>query len=826
MTRYFLYEVSVEGFRGINNVGEPLKFRFNPVTVNSIHAPNGFGKSSVFEAICYAIYGTVPRLQQLPGTEHAEQYVVNRFHPGGVGKVQLVFTPDDSGSNVSVLVTADRQGVRTVSSPSGHPDPDSFLESLREDYALVDYRRFTEFVESSPLARGRSFASLVGLHKYSVVRQALEGLGDPRSLNNHLGIAAVQTEVQQGQRDCEDLTSRLLSAFNACTRQNPSMVGDPSRLISEVTSTLNGVPFLADLLENRPVTELDFIAAERALDEAEGGSDRRGFDILSKTVNALESHEITLDDRESLRALLTSANTRDDALMAAGLLDTRTLLKEALRIVSSTDWPDATLCPVCGSRSAEPIVSHIEEAITVFDVVQDFDAELVKLAKTSPTIAKLRVLEELACLGIPVEERVVGRIDDAIRSGVLATDLVKHIQAYATSVEDKRLGALDKMRQELLAAQASLPPSLVHISRLLSSSKQFCETLEVWETRSRELADKRAGLASLLRWKTFVEAAAATFSQEESRLADERVDEIQAETRSLFSQLMRGGPDVKPSMQRSRGNQQLDIKLEDFYGISDVSARALLSESYRNALAASTFLAAAKSHMGTPRYIILDDVTSSFDAGHQVALMELIRTRLQYAGGSEGLQFIILSHDSMLEKYFDTVNGDRWLHIKLRGLPPQGFMSASSYDADRLRKEAESHLRSGDVLTGGPLVRQYLEYKLGYVISKLAIPVPPDYAHRGDRRMLSTYIKAIRDAVELFRAAGRCVLEPSQLSALDGTHVPALMTNFVSHYETASGSPFDPYVLLGVLQSVDELVECFMYDDGATRRFYRRLDSR
>ncbi len=41
------------------------------------------------------------------------------------------------------------------------------------------------------------------------------------------------------------------------------------------------------------------------------------------------------------------------------------------------------------------------------------------------------------------------------------------------------------------------------------------------------------------------------------------------------------------------------------------------------------FIQAAK-HSGTPRFVVLDDVTSSFDAGHQYFLMELVRTASRF----------------------------------------------------------------------------------------------------------------------------------------------------------------------------------------------------
>ena len=60
--RFFLASVKVEGFRGINNESDPLELTFKPECVNSIFAVNAVGKSSIFEALCYAIRGVVPKL--------------------------------------------------------------------------------------------------------------------------------------------------------------------------------------------------------------------------------------------------------------------------------------------------------------------------------------------------------------------------------------------------------------------------------------------------------------------------------------------------------------------------------------------------------------------------------------------------------------------------------------------------------------------------------------------------------------------------------------------------------------------------------------------
>jgi recombinational DNA repair ATPase RecF len=50
-----LLALVLHAFRGINNEGTPLEIKFRPDAVNSIFAANGLGKSSLFEALTYAI---------------------------------------------------------------------------------------------------------------------------------------------------------------------------------------------------------------------------------------------------------------------------------------------------------------------------------------------------------------------------------------------------------------------------------------------------------------------------------------------------------------------------------------------------------------------------------------------------------------------------------------------------------------------------------------------------------------------------------------------------------------------------------------------------
>ncbi|WP_417456143.1 AAA family ATPase [Kordiimonas sp.] len=830
MSRYFLASAAIEGFRGINNDGDPLVLKFKHDAVNSVHAPNGVGKSSIFEALHFALHDTVPRLEGMQDAEQGGSYIVNKFHPAQQATVALVFKSDDGTPDVSITVTRTAAGGRVVTSPSGHADPDSFLADLCEDFVLIDYPRFASLVDCSALERGRSFASLVGMSRYSQLRQALDGAKNTRNINSDLGLSTLDTEVTTENRALRAIEQRILAAHQEVTGLASGQMTDTVALKAQVTAGLAGIALFAPLLASTSVMDLDFDAAEKIVDQEEGGAARKSLDTLNNAVTALDALQVSAAEISEIESLVAAAKARDEAMRKVGAASLHALLKSALAVVNSADWHNPKVCPVCENAGEVSLQDQLKAKIALYDEAEQFDTELKQQVQSSGCISKLRQLEEQARLNIADADRIASILTLAARQSSVATADLEKAQESLKALEAKRVEVLAAVNVEIATLQANLPPSLVAVTRTLGQAKQFRDEMKEYERTLPALAAKRTKLAKLNRWKTFITNMAQQFATAEGALANVRITDIQASCQDLFGNLVRGGPDVQPTLNRAQNTEQVDLKLADFFGLQNQSARALLSESYRNAVAASIFMAAATRHQGVPRFMVLDDVTSSFDAGHQFSLMDTIRTKLRFGapnGLPGGLQFIILSHDTSLEKYFDRLNGTKeWNHQKLQGMPPRGRLMIAAQQADRLKAQAQQYLNAGQVDAGEPIVRQYLEYKLGQIISRLEIPVPPDYATRGDKRTLSTYIDAITAAVSLYQAAGRCVLSPQQITDLQNHHMPSIMANYVSHYETGAGNPFNAYALLGILQSVDALADCFCMTDPVTnqRRYYKRLD--
>jgi hypothetical protein len=831
MARYYLTQVSIEGFRGINNEGDPLVIKFKPDAVNSIHAHNGVGKTSIFEAIHYAIFNTVPRLARLQGAEHPETYVVNRFHPNGEAVVSLWFEADDGSGSVQVAVKRDAAANRTVTSPSGHSDPERFLQSLREDFVLVDYTKFAGFVDASALERGRSFASRVGLSSYSQLRQALEGASETRSLNTDLNLRALQTDISAREREVSEAATRALAAFADITGRTPADLSDVDGLCATVTTALCELEFLRPVVGTNDVRAVDIVAAEKLVEKEEGGPLRARHAEVLKLVSDLRSLAGSDAEAGERTTILRLASERDTAMTMVGSPMLRELYERATAVVTDGNWPDPKQCPVCDTKLATTLAEHLEQRIAQYAAADEANTRLEAAINTAAAVARLGSMEAAAALAIPIADRVQGSVIRTARDHTLPTaDLTKAF-GRLDDIESRRAKEIERLEAERGEIEKQLPPSLVAVSRMLAAVKQFCEAISSHAKAADVLTKGREELAVKDRWQRFISAARDAFSVAEAKLANERINKIQGEYQKLFGDLVRGGPNVLPTLERAAGSENVDLTLSNFHGLSDINARAVLSESYRNAVAASIFLSAALRYNGTPRFMILDDVTSSFDAGHQFSLMEAIRTKLQQPANPTGLQFIILSHDTALEKYFDKQNGTvGWFHQKLQGMPPMGRVMISAQEADRLKVQAQNFLHAGQVEFGAPFVRQYLEYKLGHVISKLQIPVPPDYVTRGDNRTVSTYLTAIVEMIDLYQAAGQCVLSQQQIADIKTTHAPAIVANYVSHYETGTGAPIGAYALLGVLQSIDALADCFTYMDASqtppAKKYCRRLDLR
>lgn len=832
MPRYYLTRLKVEGFRGVNNETDPLDLKFRPDAVNSVFAVNGLGKSSLFEALYYAIYGTIPKLDALQTLERPQDYYCNRFHSRKSAVLDLEFAPDDGSTPIAIRVQRDAAGNRKVSSPSGQADPEGFLSTLKEAFALLDYRNFSRFIEDSPLERGRTFSALLGLSEYSDRRQALQAACDTRTLNSDLEVKVLTTALSATQLEAQQALNAARTSYERVTGKALVDIGRLTEYAAEVTSALGNVELLKPHFTGKTLGEVDFDQVKTAIKTAEGGEKRRELEQTIQTIAALES--ISIHDPAAIQSeqrQLESLIDQRDGLLASTRGDLfKRLYDAAQAVIEKGLWTDDAKCPVCESELSFSISGHINGQIGQYAGAAGKITEIRDKWQGSAWMKCLDSYENAVLLGIETQQRQLSGLDAKISSGIISKADIATAAEWTSDLTAQAASRLETARNRKSTLESELPASLVQLTEQVEYGRQFKDAVARHGAKQQEEADMQARLDIRERWRTFISQATTLFADAEASLSKAKIADIEAEYKDMFREIMKV-TDVVPDLQRADGRQDVHVQLSDFHGQHRLSARALLSESFRNALAIAVFLAAAVKHSGVPRFVVLDDVTSSFDAGHQYFLMELIRTKLQQPKNPQGLQFIILSHDGLLEKYFDRLGGTPdWHHNKLQGAPPMGAILSQMQGADRLKNTINTLLAAGQVSQAEPLIRQYLEYKLQQIIRRVDVRVPIDFAIKDTSRMVSNCLDAITSSVDLHKLAGTLILDAQQIADLDTVHVPAIVGNWVSHYETGSGSSLSAPVLSGVVASIDALAECFRYDDSSggavARKWYKSLSSR
>lgn len=819
--RWFLERVEIEGFRGINNEASPLSLKFKTDAVNSISAPNGVGKSSVYDAICYAISGLIPKLDRLQTTENPGSYYLNRFHLGGVGTVKLALRSDDGVTNVELTVTRDAAGKRTNSATQGI-DPDELIAEINREFVLLDGNTFRSFIEVKALDRGRTFAGLLGLARYSSLRQQLQALANTKSFNSHFDVLAHAKLKADADREFRSAREAIAKDYQEIIKE--SLVPNTTTEIAQqkCRDALASVPILAPICHEKSFMDINVAACISAIKDAEGGTKRDRLSAIIQEQDRWTKADKTSPNDHDITGIAKLAQVREAAVADTSGTLVQELYYAAEKVFLSEDWPSETTCPTCERDDGTSILARVQGKLAAFSAVATATDALASewQGKGWSDLLGLEGLVHQDAAKQIIRQRVA-----VAEAGTLNFAQAVELGSYVRELRQLANGQRDALAAERLSLEKELPPSLVTVTTLVEAVRRLQSHWRDLSKYQKRLSEETDRAKTVDRLKGFLDQAASLFAAADSDIASTRLRKVEPMAQALFKDVMYS--DVVPALDKREGREELDIRLSEFWGLKNLSAQALLSESYQNAFAVSVYLAAATLYGGGARFVILDDVTSSFDAGHQHHIVEVIRTQFARPANQSGPQVILLSHDTLLEKLFNKHSAaSSWSHQRLEGTARTAVLPQSGA-VNKVRDTTLDLLNAGRVDDAAPRIRQYLEYTLHEVIDRCRIPVPLDLAFGDDKRTPGEYLKAIEAAVALHAKANSLVLDPSQVQAIT-LHSTSIVSNYLSHWSTGQAQSFSAPALLGVMRAIDAFPDCFKYEPtpGAQRRFYKSLSNK
>jgi hypothetical protein len=452
---WLLDSVEIEGFRGINNEGDPLVLQFAHDAVNSVSAPNGVGKSSIFDALTFALRKALPKLDDLPATENGGEYYLNRFHSKDIGTIRLTICPVGGGAHVPITVTRDASGVRTASAPAGI-DAEQLLASLDRDFVLLDHKTLQSFIDDKALDRGRAFSGLLGLAKYSTLRQELQALANTRAFNNHFDTRTLAQKQSVLKTAIRRQQIEAASAFQALTQLSLVEQPDLNTAIVKAHDALHQIAILKSHCANKVFSEISIDDCVDAVKLAEGGEDKSRLAEVVRLEATLMTSVGSGPSEEDYATLRDLARQRDSALsQTAGSL-LRALYNASRDVLIDDKWTEKNKCPTCEHIDRESILKKMELRLAAFQKVEDATSQIESAWTTRswPELQKLETAQKVAG-----DKLLVEIVAKRIAEDALTETEVRELWAWRGVLNQRVAIALAAAKSERETLERRLPAS-------------------------------------------------------------------------------------------------------------------------------------------------------------------------------------------------------------------------------------------------------------------------------------------------------------------------------------------------------------------------------
>jgi len=194
------------------------------------------------------------------------------------------------------------------------------------------------------------------------------------------------------------------------------------------------------------------------------------------------------------------------------------------------------------------------------------------------------------------------------------------------------------------------------------------------------------------------------------------------------------------------------------------------SESHLNCFGLSFFLASVEAFNNTNKFIILDDVISSFDSTHRKRFADLIFEKFSTH------QIILLTHE---KEWFTNIvsplaRKKGWLINEVKWSGTKGTHIEEK--PNDLRKLIETSLLEGNTENLGNPIRRYLEHSLKEICVNLDVKVSFRYNIVNEKRMPDELLNELKSRIK-----NKSIELKAKIPIIDRVASSSLLCNLLSH---------------------------------------------
>jgi recombinational DNA repair ATPase RecF len=767
MTR--LRQFRATGFRGAR-FDLPLDFTKDHKSI-AIYGENASGKSTITDALEWFITDRVIHLWREDCRHAALRHV-------------LCNEQDDSSVTIQ-FDGKDRSGTKTLSAglktslACDGDDVPGLVERLKDDRIFLRHSQITRFLDGTKSDKRKVIASIIGYDEIIQFRDAIQQTRN--ALQRDAGYTSAKGQMESLKGKMIDLVREVVTGFDRFYE----IASERTKPFGLETSIKDAASYAAAVQELRS-----------------RGSDPKKIQAAEK-LKQLERHcsslkteigevQLALDAFAVPYAKLTGEQTNVRKLRIADFLSRG---KNVLELGLFTD----AQCPFClTGYELETLKAEVgARLLEIATLQQRLDA--VKDAKD-------RLLEAVGTLGkhggqvanefadLPQFSAFLAELRAAtdplrtlymqVRDRFESLDAYKHDESLAA-----KLAALSSAAQSS-SEQAKEEASKLELTEQEKSITELLTTLEQLDQNLRDYRENHKKRSQYEQQILTLSAMFEAFIKVQNDALQDVLDTVSEDVGRFYGKL-HPNENVDKVRLRMVGEEGVEFEFS-FHGEVTHPPHKYLSESHLNSLGIVLFLANARIFNKHARFMVLDDIVTSFDIRHRRRLLRLLKEEFS------DWQIILLTHEAI---WFDLIKKELaesgWLFKEVLADDENGIMLHESPATIRalIEKKRGKHDVTNDL-------RKLLEFLLKQICHALQVRVAFRYNDVNEKRMPDELLSQLRSTL---KSKSRPTSELPIFSDLAGS---ALIANLDSHDNPDPISDQDVDVLLEDVEKLAALFIC------------------
>jgi recombinational DNA repair ATPase RecF len=774
--------ITITGIRGIR---ESIVLPLNEKSV-LLYGENGTGKSSISDAIEWFF---TDKVSHLSGSEiDLKEALRNSFQEeSDTSSISISFnrTVIDTTKNLFI-----KRGKFNSETSNSSPDFLNYYSTSQSENLLLRYQFLRDFIDQTKGEKLTYLSNIIGFSEVTKIKDVLR-----KSFNSLKSEIKTQNFEAQINNEKQTLIVKIGAAVsqehNLFEKINeiiePLKTGISVNSIEDIDKVLN---YIKKPANTKQLTELQFL------------------ENTNNTLSTLKG-EISFIDEEYQKYFSEFNKIAADiqSIMQTFLAE---LLKSGESVITRKFHTEES-CPLClQQKSLEELKTEIQSRLKEIEESSKKKVAFDTAKKSVADIAAERLKRfELITNNVLLDEQENEIIKKAL------TNLSYKITAYQKAANEKvtsgnklPINSILSLKEDDFKIQNHITKKIETIQAAIKNDKstELYANISAAKDAFLKIKQFERNKSKLEHQKNSLELIYNEFVKRQKEGLESFINTFSSYINDFYQYMNPGEQFHEIRIVTIGEDDELNgITIEYKYGNEWVSPpQKYFSESHLNCFGISFFLASVIAFNNENKFIVLDDVISSFDSTHRKRFADLLFEKFA------DYQFIVLTHELEWFSYVRQLAKRKgWIIEEIKWTETKGAHLEEK--PNDIKELIERELANSSVETLGNPIRKYLEAKLKDICLNLDVKVSFRLNDVNEKRMPDELLNELKSKIN--KNGGQDI--KAKISVIDRVANSSLLGNLLSH-----DNPFNPKLgdLKAFWADVKELETIFYCQEQTCKR--------